>query len=231
MIAPKSPGHRGARRVRRGQRRAGAGRRPPGRQRQGAATARWPTARASAATRAGVLETTFKEETETDLFGEQAVLCGGVSALIKAGVRDAGRGRLPAGDGLLRVPARAEADRGPDLPGRPGVMRYSISDTAEFGDYYAGPRIIRRARQGDDAQAPARRSRTATFAKHWILENQAGRRTSRRARGGSRAPDREGRQGAARHDAVHQKQRSARYESSASASRSDCQLALATRTH
>ena len=71
------------------------------------------------ATRAGVIETTFIEETESDLFGEQAVLCGGVTELVRAGVRDARRGRLPAGDRLLRVPARAEADRRPDLRGRP----------------------------------------------------------------------------------------------------------------
>jgi acetolactate synthase small subunit len=70
-------------------------------------------------TRAGVLKTTFAEETETDLFGEQAVLCGGRFRADQGGLRDAGRGRLPAGGRLLRVPARAEADRRPDLPGRP----------------------------------------------------------------------------------------------------------------
>ena len=69
-------------------------------------------------TRAGVLKTTFAEETETDLFGEQAVLCGGVSALVKAGLRDAGAGRVSAGDRLLRMHARAEADRRFVLPGR-----------------------------------------------------------------------------------------------------------------
>ena len=70
-------------------------------------------------TRAGVIETTFKEETETDLFGEQTTLCGGVSHLIKAGLRDARRGGLPARGRVLRVHARDEADRGPVLPGRP----------------------------------------------------------------------------------------------------------------
>jgi ketol-acid reductoisomerase len=64
--------------------------------------------------KAGIIETNFREETETDLFGEQAVLCGGTVELIK-GLRDAGRSRLRARDGLLRVPARAQADRGPDL--------------------------------------------------------------------------------------------------------------------
>jgi ketol-acid reductoisomerase len=65
--------------------------------------------------KAGIIETNFREETETDLFGEQAVLCGGTVELIKAGLRDPGRSRLRARDGLLRVPARAQADRGPDL--------------------------------------------------------------------------------------------------------------------
>ena len=69
--------------------------------------------------RAGVLETTFKEETETDLFGEQTVLCGGVTELIRAGLRDARRCGVPARDRLLRVPPRAQADRRPDLGGRP----------------------------------------------------------------------------------------------------------------
>ncbi len=70
-------------------------------------------------TRAGVLETTFTEETETDLFGEQAVLCGGAARTGQGGLRDARRGRLPARDRLLRVPARAEADRRPDVSRRP----------------------------------------------------------------------------------------------------------------
>ena len=65
--------------------------------------------------RAGVIETNFREETETDLFGEQTVLCGGTGRADQGRLRDAGRGRLRAGDGVLRVPARAEADRRPDL--------------------------------------------------------------------------------------------------------------------
>ena len=68
-------------------------------------------ARAIGSGRAGIIETTFAEETETDLFGEQAVLCGGLTALLKAGIRDARRGWLPAGARLLRVRERAEADR------------------------------------------------------------------------------------------------------------------------
>ena len=73
------------------------------------------------AARAGIIETTFKEETETDLFGEQSVLCGGISDADQDRVRHAGAGRLPARDRLLRVPARAEAHHRPDLRGRPVV--------------------------------------------------------------------------------------------------------------
>jgi ketol-acid reductoisomerase len=71
------------------------------------------------AIRGGVYETTFKEETETDLFGEQVVLCGGLSELIKSGFQTLVDAGLRPGDGLFRVRARSEADRGPDLPGRP----------------------------------------------------------------------------------------------------------------
>ena len=76
-------------------------------------------AKAIGGTRAGIIKTTFTEETETDLFGEQAVLCGGTSRAGQGGLRDPGQGRLPAGDRLLRVPPRAEADRGPHVRGRP----------------------------------------------------------------------------------------------------------------
>ena len=75
-------------------------------------------AKAIGGTRAGVIKTTFTEETETDLFGEQAVLCGGMSHLVQAGLRDADRGRLPARDRLLRGAARAQAHRRPHVGGR-----------------------------------------------------------------------------------------------------------------
>ena len=65
--------------------------------------------------RAGIIETSFREECETDLFGEQSVLCGGLVELMRQRLRDAGRGRLCAGDGLFRMRARGEADRRPDL--------------------------------------------------------------------------------------------------------------------
>ncbi len=120
MVAPKSPGH-----LVRSEYEAGRGVPALVAVHQDASGHALANALAYASgigcTRAGVLETSFREETETDLFGEQAVLCGGVTALVKAGLRDADRGGLPAGDGLLRVHARAQADRGPDVPRRDAV--------------------------------------------------------------------------------------------------------------
>jgi ketol-acid reductoisomerase len=125
-------------------------------------------------TRAGVLVTTFKEETETDLFGEQAVLCGGVSELIKAGFRtlvDAGYQPEVAYFECLH-----ELKLIVDLVYRGGLnyMRYSVSDTAEYGDYTAGPRVI-----GVEARAEMKKLlaeiQDGTFAKKWIKENEDGR--------------------------------------------------------
>jgi ketol-acid reductoisomerase len=125
-------------------------------------------------TRAGVLVTTFKEETETDLFGEQAVLCGGVSELIKAGFTtlvDAGYQPEVAYFECLH-----ELKLIVDLVYRGGLnyMRYSVSDTAEYGDYTAGPRVI-----GAEARAEMKKLlaeiQDGTFAKKWIKENEDGR--------------------------------------------------------
>lgn len=125
------------------------------------------------ATRAGVLRTTFKEETETDLFGEQAVLCGGVSELIKSGFKtlvDAGYQPEVAYFECLH-----EMKLIVDLIYEGGfeAMRYSISDTAEYGDYVSGKRVITdEARKGmrevlDDIQ-------NGNFAKEWIEESESG---------------------------------------------------------
>ncbi len=125
-------------------------------------------------TRAGVLVTTFKEETETDLFGEQAVLCGGVSELIKAGFKtlvDAGYQPEVAYFECLH-----ELKLIVDLVYRGGLnyMRYSVSDTAEYGDYTAGPRVI-----GAEARAEMKKLlaeiQDGTFAGKWIKENEDGR--------------------------------------------------------
>jgi ketol-acid reductoisomerase len=125
-------------------------------------------------TRAGVLETTFKEETETDLFGEQVVLCGGVSALVKAGFQtliDAGYQPEVAYFECLH-----ELKLIVDLMYRGGLnyMRYSISDTAEHGDYTAGPRVITDATRAEMKQILAE-IQDGTFARNWIAENEKGR--------------------------------------------------------
>jgi ketol-acid reductoisomerase len=131
-------------------------------------------ARGLGSTRAGVLETTFSEETETDLFGEQAVLCGGVSELIKAGFETlVMAGYQPE---IAYFECLHELKLIVDLiyKGGLGWMRYSISDTAEYGDYSRGPRII-----NDDVRAEMEEILTeiqdGRFAREWILENQAGR--------------------------------------------------------
>jgi len=126
------------------------------------------------ASRAGVLATTFAEETETDLFGEQAVLCGGVSALVKAGFETlVEAGYQPE---IAYFECFHEMKLIVDLMYQGGLeyMRYSISDTAEYGDYTRGPRIIDEATREEMEQILAE-IQDGSFAKEWILENQAGR--------------------------------------------------------
>jgi ketol-acid reductoisomerase len=131
-------------------------------------------AKALGAARAGVLETTFAEETETDNFGEQAVLCGGLSALIKAGYETL----IEAGyqPEVAYFECCHELKLIIDLIYEGGLarMRYSISDTAEFGDYYAGPKVIDE-RVKEAMKGLLRDIQSGTFARTWILENQAGR--------------------------------------------------------
>ncbi|MDD5591403.1 MAG: ketol-acid reductoisomerase [Dehalococcoidales bacterium] len=126
------------------------------------------------ASRAGVLETTFAEETETDLFGEQAVLCGGVSALVKAGFETlVEAGYQPE---IAYFECFHEMKLIVDLMYQGGLdyMRYSISDTAEYGDYTRGPRVIDESTKEEMAQILAE-IQDGSFAKEWILENQASR--------------------------------------------------------
>ena len=123
--------------------------------------------------RAGVLETTFKVETETDLFGEQAVLCGGVTALMKAGFEtlvEAGYAPENAYFECIH-----EMKLIVDLIYESGFkgMRYSISNTAEFGDYITGPKIVTEETKKAMKQILAD-IQDGTFAKNWILENQSG---------------------------------------------------------
>jgi len=125
-------------------------------------------------TRAGVIESTFAEETETDLFGEQAVLCGGVSALIKAGFETlVEAGYQPE---IAYFECLHELKLIVDLIQQGGLtyMRHSISDTAEFGDYLAGPRIVTEKTRETMRQI-LREVQDGTHARRWILENLAGR--------------------------------------------------------
>ena len=124
--------------------------------------------------RAGVIETTFKEETETDLFGEQAVLCGGVSALVKAGFETlVEAGYQPE---IAYFECLHELKLIVDLIYQGGLnyMRYSVSDTAENGDYTGGPRIVTEATKREMKQMLAE-IQDGTYAKAWIAENEAGR--------------------------------------------------------
>ncbi len=131
-------------------------------------------ARALGATRAGVLETTFREETETDLFGEQAVLCGGVSALIKAGFETlVEAGYQPE---VAYFECMHEMKLIVDLMYRGGLnyMRYSVSDTAEHGDYSGGPRIVT-AETRETMKAMLAEIQKGEYARKWIQEDQQGR--------------------------------------------------------
>ncbi|MFC1990844.1 ketol-acid reductoisomerase, partial [Chloroflexota bacterium] len=124
--------------------------------------------------RAGVIETTFAEETETDLFGEQAVLCGGVTSLIKAGFETlVEAGYQPE---IAYFECLHELKLIVDLIYRGGLsyMRYSVSDTAEYGDYSRGSRVIDELVREEMGQILAE-VQDGSFAKEWILENQAGR--------------------------------------------------------
>ncbi len=124
--------------------------------------------------RAGVIETTFAEETETDLFGEQTVLCGGVSALIKTAFETlVNAGYQPE---IAYFECCHEVKLIVDLIYQGGLshMRYSVSDTAEYGDYTRGPRVIDDMVRDEMEQILAE-IQDGTFAKEWILENQAGR--------------------------------------------------------
>jgi ketol-acid reductoisomerase len=125
-------------------------------------------------TRAGVIETTFKEETETDLFGEQAALCGGISHLIKAAYETlVDAGYQPE---VAYFECMHEMKLIVDLFYQGGLayMRYSVSDTAEYGDYTRGPRVV-----SDETKKEMRKIldeiQSGQFAREWVLENQANR--------------------------------------------------------
>ncbi len=124
--------------------------------------------------RAGVLETTFKEETETDLFGEQAVLCGGVTALMKAGFETLVEAGYQPESAYFECIHEMKLIIDLVVSGGMSFMRYSISDTAEYGDYTVGKRIIT-----DETKKEMKKVlseiQNGIFARNWILENRAGR--------------------------------------------------------
>lgn len=124
--------------------------------------------------RAGILETTFKEETETDLFGEQAVLCGGVSALMRAGFDTLVEAGYQPESAYFECMHEMKLIIDLAVAGGLSFMRYSISDTAEYGDYTVGGRIIT-----DETKKEMKKVlseiQDGTFARNWILENQANR--------------------------------------------------------
>jgi len=175
MIAPKSPGHR----VRELYKEGGGTPALVAIHQDASGKARelaLSYGKAIGVARAGIVETTFTEETETDLFGEQAVLCGGTSALVKAGFETlVEAGYQPE---IAYFECLHELKLIVDLMYRGGLnyMRYSISDTAEFGDYTGGARLVT-----DETKAEMKRMlddiRSGRFAKTWIAENEKGRPT------------------------------------------------------
>lgn len=124
--------------------------------------------------RAGILETTFKDETETDLFGEQAVLCGGCTALIKAGFETLVEAGYAPENAYFECLHEMKLIVDLMYQGGMSMMRYSISDTAEYGDYAVGNRIVT-----EETKKEMKRVLTeiqdGTFAKNWLLENAVGR--------------------------------------------------------
>ena len=193
MIAPKSPGHR-VRELYQSKARARRRCSPCTRTRAARrAIWRWRTPKALGVTRAGVIETTFAEETETDLFGEQAVLCGGVSALVKAGFETlVDAGYQPE---IAYFECMHELKLIVDLMYQGGLnyMRYSVSDTAEHGDYTGGPRIVTEETR-KEMRRMLREIQDGTYARTGSTRTRKGvRGSTRRARpSGSTASNRWG---------------------------------------
>jgi ketol-acid reductoisomerase len=131
-------------------------------------------AKALGAGRAGIVETTFKEETETDLFGEQAVLCGGVSSLVKTGFETLVEAGYQPEIAYFEVLHELKLIVDLMYRGGLGFMRHSISDTAEYGDYVSGPRVID-SHVRETMRQVLREIQDGTFAERWLDENSNGR--------------------------------------------------------
>ena len=161
-------------------------------------------------TRAGVIETTFKEETETDLFGEQAVLCGGATELVLKGYETlVEAGYQPE---VAYYECLHELKLIVDLLHEGGLakMHKYISHTAKWGDLTRGPRVVNAATK-KEMKKILREVQDGTFARQWIRENKTGRQQVRRAdEEGPRAPDREGRRAVARPHALVERRLNAR---------------------
>ena len=125
-------------------------------------------------TRAGVLQTTFAEETETDLFGEQVVLCGGVSALVKMAFETLVEAGYQPESAYFECLHELKLIVDLMYQGGLNYMRYSISNTAEYGDYTRGPRIVNEQTRGEMKKI-LQEIRSGQFAREWILENKANR--------------------------------------------------------
>ena len=131
-------------------------------------------AKAIGGARSGILETSFREETETDLFGEQAVLCGGVTALMKAGFEVLVEAGYEPESAYFECINEMKLIVDLIFKGGFSMMRYSISDTAEYGDYVTGSKIITEDTK-EAMREVLRDIQEGTFAKNWLLENKCGR--------------------------------------------------------
>ena len=162
--------------------------------------------------RAGIIETTFKEECETDLFGEQAVLCGGVVELMKAGFETlCEAGYAPE---MAYFECIHEMKLIVDLIYEGGIanMNYSVSNTAEYGEYVSGPRVITQETRAEMKRILAD-IQSGRFTRDWMLENKVNQTSFKATRAKlAEHPDRAGRRQAARDDAVDQAARAGRQE-------------------
>ena len=173
MVAPKAPGHRMREIFTRGSGVPGLlaiHQDPSGKARENALA----YAKGVGCTRAGVLDTTFKEETETDLFGEQTILCGGVSALIKAGFETLVEAGYQPESAYFECLHELKLIVDLIYQGGLGYMRYSVSDTAEYGDYSRGPRVID-DKVKENMKLILEDIQNGSFAREWIAENDEGR--------------------------------------------------------
>lgn len=173
MVAPKGPGHR-----LRYEYAHGAGmpaliavhQDPTGNAKDVALAYAWGIGSA----KAGILQTTFKEETETDLFGEQAVLCGGLAALIKAGFETLVEAGYQPEAAYFECLHETKLIVDLIYEGGLNYMRYSVSDTAEWGDYISGPRVVNESSK-EAMKGILKDIQDGTFAREWIAENESGR--------------------------------------------------------